>query len=146
MIGYYPRYYNLSSNSVSWGGNNFTHKTCWMNCTYWIPNCLLNDCLNDTVCSICDPNYYPRVVNTTHTDCLICSSWVTNCDTCFNTTACQTCITGYFVYPIYNLDGSLNQIACTLCQVVVSFCLNCLPGPTCGLCMNGYGIDLSAQC
>ncbi len=93
-----------------------------------------------TYCVPICPTGYVNTGTAASPTCQLCSTAISNCNSCQEGTSgvvCTSCPTGYY------LEGTGK--ACTLCSSVISHCWTCSGPTTCKECMNNY-YYLSGSC
>ena len=98
-------------------------------------NCI--ECLSHSTCLVCTAEYYPQSYPNNTAYCQLCSSAISGCSTCDNTSACLTCLSPTHLYDAGN---------CIVCAVYITSCLNCTDNSTCLGCVDFYGLVNSTTC
>lgn len=106
------------------------------------PHC--SDCISYSICTTCDPGYFPYLYSNLSSMCQLCSLAITGCHTCTDSITCVTCIT-----PTYIKDASI----CQPCNLFQPYCLDCFEVPAvtpkqvnCLACMSYYGLSGANNC
>ncbi len=89
-------------------------------------------CLN-SLCTSCLSGYTTQTTNGISI-CNLCSTYITNCETCSSQTTCSSCVSS----TNYGLYYTTNGIGCSLCASIPN-CQTCL-NSLCTSCLSGYTI------
>jgi hypothetical protein len=89
------------------------------------------------MCSSCTSRYYVQQYPNVTAYCQLCSSAITGCDQCTNTSICITCIS-----PTYLLSNG----SCLTCATFITNCLNCSSATVCTGCVSTYGVFDPTTC
>jgi len=109
-------------------------------CSNIIAGCLTCSHTTSTLCSGCQPGFYPASTLPTTT----CSACLFTCATCTNGTGCVTCNPGFSLNgSICDCNSGFIDVAtqsCLACSAVVLNCATCLGTypTTCQTCNSGY--------
>ena len=81
--GYWEKKTLISSaNNGQWNSKWSSLTNCFENCTNHIANCEWDKCNSFTLCTVCMAGYIPDRINSTHQNCKLCSSVLSNCIKC----------------------------------------------------------------
>ena len=121
----------LNSTIVGTGSYSYMVYMCCLDvfyCSDIDPNC--TNCSSRTICTDCDPGYYPYTYPNLTSRCLQCRDTLSCCLTCSSPTVCLTCD------PPYVLSGTECSI-----QHCLNWTNNSPTRITCDACKSGYFIE-----